>query len=255
MITALLSSFLHPRCAAAHVTALVGLAGLATFSSAQAFVPSVETDGVITGDTFSIEMVGYNTTATASNIYIIQTNLNPTFGTTQTFANDALGGQTLTVTSSQTGTTTNFVDTITISVPTNFVPAGTTDNAGNIINGIVFSIGSYNIPTGGTANPLDFNTSLTSAKYSGSVQGTMTVSTSLAGSQNPVLTNNNMSLSNEEGIQTFVTGTTTPRDISTNGINQFTFTVSVPEPSTYATVLLGAAGLCWLTVARRRARA
>ena len=255
MITSLLTSFVHPRRVATHVTALVGLAGLAAFSSAQAVVPSVEPDGVIPSDTFSIEMIGYNTNAATSDIYIIQTNLTPTFGTTQTFANDALGGQTLTVTSSQTGTATNFVDTITVSVPTNFVPAGTTDNANNIINGIVFSIGSYLIPSGGTANPLDFNTSLVGAKYSGSVSGTMTVSTSLSGAQNPLVTNNNTSLSNEEGIQTYVTGTTTPRDISTNGINSFTFTVSVPEPSTYATVLLGAVGLCWLTVKRRRARA
>ena len=157
----------------------------------------------------------------------------------------------MTVTSSQTGSGNNFTATITISVPTNFIPAGTLDNNGNVVNALVFSIGNYYIPTGGTANTLDFNTSLLGAKYSGSVTGSNLGTISLATGQNPIVTNGNLSLSNAESAMS--TPTTTP--ISTYGINSFTFTITVPEPSTYAMVLLGAAGLCWLTVVRRRARA
>ena len=250
MITLLLSPLLHARRFAVHLTALVGVAGLVAFSSAQASVRSIETDGAVAGDPFGIVLIGYNTTDPADNIGLIVPGLSPTFGGTQTFTGDALGGQTLTVTSSQTGTGANFLDTITISVPTNFVPAGTTDGAGNVINGVVFAIGTL---YGGTST-LDFDTSLAGATFSGYTSGTFLATTSLAGVQNPELTNNDMSLSNQEGVFSFVGNTTTPLDISAYAINEFTFTISVPEPSTYAAVLLGAARLCWLTVVRRRAR-
>ena len=249
----MITPFPSSRRAAVCLTTLACLAGLAAFSPARAEVPSNQTNSVVPNDPFGITLTGYNTTEPQYDIGLIQSGLSPVFnsGTPQTFANSALGGQTLTVTTTQTGTATNFVDTITITVPTNFVPAGTVDNNNMIINGIVFSIGTL---YGGTST-LDFNTSLVGARYSGSAQGTMLVNTSLAGVQNPQVTNNNMSLSNQEGIYSFQANGTTPRDISAFGINQFQFTIAVPEPSTYATVLLGVAGLCWLTVARRRARA
>ena len=63
MINALLSSLLSPRHRVAHLVALAGAASLTALSSVHAAVPTVKT-----GDTFNIELVGYNSsTANSAN--------------------------------------------------------------------------------------------------------------------------------------------------------------------------------------------
>ncbi len=235
------------RGGAVFITALLGLAAA---PMARATLFEFEPSTIVPNDTFSIELVAYNTTTPSGDIYAIQPGLTPTFGTTQTFANDALGGQTLTVTSMESTSAGITTDTIAIGVPTNFIPAGTTDNNGNVINALEFSIGNY---LGGT-NTLDFSTALTAPVSTGAVVFKLNgLTTAAALTQNPILSNGNKSYSDEEAVQS--ASTTTP--ISGSNITSFsiTLTYAVPEPSTIATVVLGAAGLLWLAIRRRSARA
>ena len=218
-------------------------------------MPSVAPSTVVAGDTFTIELEGYNSTDPSGNFYAIQPDLTPTFGMTQTFPGDAANGQTLTVTSGETQSGNTFTDTITISVPNSFIPVGTKDSNGNITDSLEFSIGNYNVLTG-TGDTLDYTSALTGAVITGSAKytlngnpGTLPVPSNR---QNPMYTNGNMSLSDLESVNT-----PNKTDIGAYAPNNFTLKIvySVPEPSTYATVLLGAAGLCWLTAVRRRVRA
>ena len=192
---------------------------------------------VVPGDTFSIEAVGYNTTDPAANIYIIDPELQPTFGATQAYVNDALAGQTLTVTSIEGTNGGVTTDTIIAGVPSNFIPAGTVDHNGNIINAIQFSIG---IDLGGT-NPLDFTTPLTAPISSGAVVFKVNgVTAAGAVPQNPSLSNGNTSYS-DFGTVYSASATT---DISGNDVTSFSITLtSVPEPSTWALLGISVAGL------------
>ena len=211
-------------------------------------MPSVAPSAVVAGDTYSIEVVGFNTSEPTDDIYLILPTLTPTFGTTTTYASDALGGQTLTVTSSETTTGGVTTGTFSFSVPTNFVPSGTQDSGGMALNAIQFSFGDY---LGGT-NPLD----LTKAATGFSATSTVTfklngVTTSLSAPAS--FMGNGTTQFSAFGQTTSPAGT----DISNNQVTGLTITITnaVPEPSTSAAVLLGAAGLCWLTVKRRRVRA
>ncbi len=251
MIISLPTSLVHPRRVATQITALIGLVGLAAFSSVQAAVPSLETNGVVANDTFSIEVVGYNTANPGANIYLIYPLVTPAFGTTQNYANDALGGQTLTVISNEStagGITTDFIS---LSVPTNFVPAGTLDNAGNTLNAIQFAFGNYFIPAGYTGNPLDLSTAAAGPNATQAVVfkiSGVTVSSSALATVTP--SNGNTALS------AFGQTTTAGTDISNNQVTGLSFTITyaaVPEPSTVGAMLLGAAGLIGFMVVRRRA--
>ena len=223
-----------PLCAAA-----AAFLAAASLGAARASVVS-------TGDTFSIEAVGFNQANSSGDIYIIQPGLQPTFGDTETFAGDALEGQTLTETSSESTTGGITTDTISISVPNNFVPSGTTDNNGNIINAIQFSIG---IDLGGT-NPLDFSMAIGSYTPSGTVTFQNSPPTTAAiPEQNPMLSNNGTSYSDFE--QTMSANQTIP--ISENDVTGFSISITnpaVPESSTWAAMLVGA-GLLGLTFRRR----
>ena len=205
---------------------------------------------VVPGDTFSVEAVGYNTTAPSGDIYLIAPTLQPTFGATQTYADDALNEQSLTLTSSEYTVGGVTTDTIVASVPTNFVPTGVTDNNGNIINAIQFSIG---IDLGGS-NPLDFSTALSAPVSSGAVIFHLNgVATPGSVPQNPSLSNGNRSYSDFETV----TSSSVTSPISGSDVTSFSITITsatVPEPSTVGAVLLGA-GLLVVTLRRRASSA
>ena len=77
------------------------------------------------------------------------------------------------MTSSETLNGNIFTDTIRISVPSTFIPAGTVDNNGNVINALEFSIGDFNIPNGGTANTLDYTTAINLISVTGTLGYTL----------------------------------------------------------------------------------
>lgn len=225
-------------------SALLGLAGLAV-PTARA-VTSIEPAGVVSGDTYSLRIIGYNTAYPSQNVFLTFP-FDATFGTTASYANYALNGQTLTVSSTEyvSGNTVN--DFFSFSVPSNFVPTGTTDNGGHALNAIQFGIGIY---TTGT-NPLDLSPAISSYGNTGSVtfvnQG---ATTSGAVPMNPTLSNGGTAFS------TYGQVNATSADISASQITAFsiTLTYAVPEPSTNAAIALGAVGL-FLVVKRRRSRA
>lgn len=250
MITSLLTSSFYPRRMAAQVSVLVGLAGLAAFSSSQALMPSIDTNGVAANDPFSIEVVGFNSSFPTQNIYLILPTLTPTFGATTPYANDALGGQTLTVSSFETTNGGVTTDTFSFSVPTNFVPAGTKDNGGHALDTIQFSIGNY---FGGT-NTVDLTLAGTSFNATASVIFKLNNVTT-TGSALATVTPSNGNKSYSAFGQT---NSPVGSDISNNQVTTLSLSITyaaVPEPSTNAAILLGAAGLVGTMVVRNRRRA
>ena len=252
MITSLLPSHLRPRHAAAYLTALIGAASLASFSTTQAAVPTV-----VSGDTFNIELLAYDSAAPKGDFYAIQTNLQPAFvsGTSQTFSGDTLDGEDLTISYLETVTGSTFTDTITLSTPTTFLPAGTTDSNGNVVDSLEFAIGNYIEPKGGTDNALNYMSSLpdlSGLTITGTVSGsfgTFPITTSqITSKEGPA----NKALSSVYSVSTN-NGT----DIGALNVNSFTLTITnaVPEPTTTGAVLLGAGGLVGFMVVRRRSRA
>lgn len=234
----------------------LALASLAVLPSAHAKVNAVDPAAVVTGDTYTIELLAFNSTNPSGNFYVINPNLtNPTFGTTQTFAGATFNGQTLTVSSSESTNAGVTTDTIAISVPNNFIPTGTVDNNGNVVNELAFSIGNYLLPAGGTGNTLDFSTAVNNPVVTGTAVFTLNGITTATGlTQNPVFSNGNKSFSDREDVQSASTTTS----ISGNNVTGFSITLTyaaVPEPSTYAAILLGAGALLWVTIQRRRSRA
>ena len=229
-------------------TALLGLAGLTATPSARAV--GLEPSSVVPGDTFSFEIIGYNTNYPSQDVYLTQSALTPAFGTTTTYANGALGGQTLTISSFEYVNAGIVNDLINISVPNNFVPAGTIDNGGHNLDAIQFGIGNF---FASNPNTLDFNQALTSYTVQGSVSFKyIGANASGVAPMTTTLTNGNKSLTTFGAVFATPQGT---GDISSNEVNAFTIliTYAVPEPSTYATVALGVAGL-FLVMRRHRAR-
>lgn len=222
--------------------AVLGLLGLAAAPSARALT-SIAPDTVVPGDTYSIRIIGANLSFPDQNIFLTFP-IDATFGTTTSYANYALGGQTFTVSSTQfiSGNTVN--DFFSFSVPNNFVPAGTTDNGGHPLNAIQFGIGIYS--TG--QNPLNLNPAISSFANTGSVTFVFNgATTSGAVPMNPTLTNGT-------AFSTFGQVNATSPDISTSQITAFSIvlTYAVPEPSTNAAIALGAAGTLLVVVRRRR---
>ena len=228
-------------------TALVGFAGLAAAPSARA-VTTIQPDSAVPNDTFSIEVVGYNTANPAANDYLINPLLAPNFGTTQAFAGGALNNQTLVVSSNEIVNNGFITDFISLNVPSNFVPAGTVDHANEPLNAIQFSIGNY---LGGT-DPLNLSPAVSAYTATGSV----TFNFSGVNISNAVP----LTSMNPGGTAFSAFGlvyTADGSDISNSQVSAFSFSLTyaapVPEPSMKATLALGALGLFF--VVRRRARA
>ena len=211
--------------------------------------PSLESPSVVTpADTFNIAVGGFNSTSGSGEFLTSQ--LTATFtgtGVAQTFTSAAFNNQTVSVFTTQTIGATTTTDSISLSVPTNFIPAGTTAPDGSVINDIELDMGELNAGT----NTLDFATAITSTPtYTGSILysgGTLTFSPT------PTLTNGNASLAYFEGINTTATA-----GLSQFAITRFNFSITyanVPEPSTWALSILGLAGCAGVVLRRRRAQA
>ena len=231
---------------------MAALAVLTGFSpAARASADLILPNLVTPNDTFTFAIAGFNSTSGVG--YILGSGETAVFGTTQTYTAAGYNGQDYTITSSETvngGTTT---DTFTVSTPTNFLT--TTSVNGTKITALQFDLGDANsgvgVATG--ANTVDYSLAVTGNTQTGNIiYGTANTSFTL----NPTttLTNNGLSLSAVEGVNT---GTTA---ISGLAIHSFTYSVTyntvptpAPEPSTWAMLGLGAAGLG--VVLRRRALA
>lgn len=251
MLSQIFSLLRHARRGVLCSVASLGLVGLAAVSSVQAV--SLEPANVVPNDTFSLEIIGYNTSYPEQNIYLTQANLLPAFGTNNSYTNAALGGQTLSVASFEYVNAGVVNDLINISVPNNFVPAGTVDRGGHVLDAIQFGIGNFFAVN---PDPLDFNQPLTSYTVQGSISfrylganasGVVPMTTTLG--------NGNQSLTTFGAVFATPQGT---GDISANQVNSFTLLITypaaaVPEPSTHTAVALGVAGL-FLVLRRRRAR-
>lgn len=189
--------------------------------SSTTYVAAPLPDLVVPADTFQISVAGFN--ASGAGAFIIAP-ITATFGLTQTFAG-GLGGQTITVTSSET-VGVNTVDSVTISVPTNFVPAGTTIG-GLPVTTLQLDMGRLNAGTNG----FDLVLPIASATGSGSILfsgGTLALTPTVA------LTNGGTTLSGSEGVAAGGS------DLSSFAIRSFTLSftyATVPEPSTW--MLLG----------------
>ena len=150
------------------------------------------------------------------------------------------------LTSTESVTATTTTDTISISVPTNFAPAGTESANGGTPTRVEFELGDGNAGS----NTLDFLTPLYSPTYIGT--GTYGNQTSTFDPTGQVtLSNNDTSLSVYEGLYT------ENRDnIDAYNVRAFSFSVTyanVPEPSTWALLGLGAVGVGVVALRRRRA--
>jgi hypothetical protein len=230
--------------------ATASLACLFSFASARAASP-VSTGNPVTiptvvvpNDTFDIDVVGFD--QLGDGVYLAGP-FSATFGSTQTFPGAGPNGQTVTVTSSENIGPSTTTDTVTISVPSDFIPSGFTIN-GNPVTEIEMDLGNSNAGN----DTLDFVLPITGATYSGSlhyVGGTVDLSSSAQA--NTVLTNNNMSL------ETALAASAGGGNLAGIDINSFTFmvmypTVEVPEPATIGMLFLGAAILGGILFLRRR---
>jgi hypothetical protein len=197
----------------------------------------ISNSAVKSGDTFDITIVGFN--ANNSGAFLTAA-VDPVFGTTQVFPADGLGGQALTVTSSEVIGATTTTDTFSISVPTNFDPAGTTVGGKPVV--VMFAdIGGFN------AGPdtIDFASNVSSATVTGDLiysGGTFVLNPT----PNNTFTNGGTSLATAEGVNAGGS------DLAGLAIHQFDFSVTyanpVPEPASMG-LFLTAAGAALL---RRR---
>ncbi|WP_375391940.1 PEPxxWA-CTERM sorting domain-containing protein [uncultured Sphingomonas sp.] len=185
---------------------------------------------VVPGDTFSVAVTGFSD---VDGIYLAGP-LTAIFGQTQTFAGAGPGGQTVTVTSFETVGATMTTDSVSVFVPTNFVPSGATAG-GKPINFIEFDLGEFYADSDG----IDFLSPITGANYAGSVVyagGTATLNPQVT------LSNNNASLAMGVAVQT-----TDGSDISPLVVRRFNFSVTyanpvtsaVPEPASWALMIAG----------------
>lgn len=185
---------------------------------------------VVPGDTFSVGVIGFSD---ADGIYLVSP-LTATFGSMQTFTGAGPNGQDVTVTSSETIGATMTTDFVSISVPDNFVPAGTTAG-GEPINFIQFDLNTDNTDPDG----LDFLQPISGATYAGSL---IFFGGPLALSPQVTLSNANTTLGMSEAAQTL-----DGSDFSPALVRGFTFSVtyanpvapSVPEPASWALMIAG----------------
>lgn len=191
-------------------------------------------NAVAPGDTFSIVLGGFNTGTDpnrTSGIFLTAP-LTATFGQTQTFANSALNGQTVTVSSFETVSGGRTTDTITIGVPLNFVPVSTVDASGNVISRIELQMGQFSAGN----NPLNFAQPIAGPAFSGTVLFGSPAAPQTG--QPPVdgtVGNGGLTFAALEGVQT-----SDNSDISGLQVRQFSLSVSyVPEPSSVVLSALG----------------
>jgi len=217
-----------------------------------------------TGNTLDIAVVGFDITNSSSGFavndaaYLIGP-LTPTFGTTLTDKNATIDGETATVTSTETVSKGTTTDKITLSVPTRFVPVGSTFTDGDVINEEDLEIG-FDAGTQGLTFSLPVTTHITasgSAVYNyNSSKHTFVFSTADGDPPYTYLAPGDTMLSADEGLSDFTDSTDyTAYDLTQYNLSSFSFTFSyatptaVPEPGTAAVGLILGVGLL-----RRRTR-
>lgn len=195
---------------------------------------------VVPGDTFNIAITGANN---GNQGAFVVSPLTATFGATQMFAGAAPGNQTVTVSSSQSLNAGFITATIMISVPTNFLPAGS--NIGGMpVTQLVMQFGGFNAGM----NRLDFQNPLTAATFS----GFLTFGANQMFVLNPTtqLSNGNQSLAGFEGVNG------NGADLSPLAIRAFSFSARfaapVATPETGETYLLLGGSVAVLLLLRRR---
>ncbi len=190
---------------------------------------------VTPADTFSFDLLAYNTAAGSG--YFIAEGV-PTFGVTSTYTD--LDGNVVTVSSSETVGVTNTVDTFSFSTPTNFETAATINSLS--ITGIELDLGNANSgsATTGTANTVDLLTPITT--YTGTGTALYNTNTTAKLTPGTTLSNGGLSYAAVEGLQAG------PSAINQFNVRTFTYTITyptlslVPEPSTWAMMGLGLIG-------------
>lgn len=203
-----------------------------------------------TGDAFTFDIVGFNTTIHKG--FLLGGDFTSHFGTTQTFANAGYDGQAYTITSSAVVGAIDTIDTIKITTPVNFLTS--TSIKGVPINALQFDIGNANsgITFGGHSDPVNFGGAANILAYRGGMlYGD--ADTPFALSPEFVLASDVRSFSADEVV--FVDDDT----ISSLAAHEFDFSVIyqnpvsvVPEPQN-AALLLGGLSLMGLLACRRKA--
>ena len=214
---------------------------------------------VATGNSFDIAVIGYDITNSSSGFavndaaYLIGP-LVPKVGTTLTDPNATSDGETATVTSSETVSGKNTVDKITFSVPTRFVPVGSTFTDGDVINEEDLEIG-FGAGTTGLTFSLPVTTGVAASGTGilnyGGAKHTYTFSVARGSAPYTQLNATDTMLSADEGLDAFADSPTdyTAADLTAYNLSSFSFTfsyttpVAVPEPGTAAVGLILGLGL------------
>ena len=224
------------------------LASLALGASLLA-VAAPATAQVKPNDTFTFSIAGFDTNG-SNGVYLVPVT-TATFTGTGVGQVFTFGTQVVTVTTRETMSGSSITDSISIGVPLNFIPTGTTNAAGGAINLIEFDFGEYN---GGT-DTLDFSRAVAGTPtYTGSVN--YQTSSTLPLTPTVTLSNGNSSLAFYEAVKT-----TAAAGFGQFNIRQFNFSATytpaaaapVPEAATWAMMIAGF-GLVGYAV-RRRIRA
>jgi hypothetical protein len=208
------------------LAAAMAAASLAWSSSAGAkdFDPEL----VAVGDTFSFSVAAVNASAGVAEFAVSPDDV--AFGSTA--MTTGLGGETVTITSSETIGATSTTDTFTVSTPTNFAPVGDTIN-GTAITSLRFEIGEDNAYTDpvNVVVPISSYSAVGSTIYGSSSTASITPVTVLSDSNTAYGMAESVSLGGTDAV---------------NGafFHSFTYaitynTLPVPEPSAIALSVLG----------------
>lgn len=200
---------------------------------------SASNAAVIPLDKFDIAVVGFNSSNERTPLTTVE---DATFGQTQTYPDAALASQTVTVSSSEVVGPITTRDNITISVPTDFAPAGTLDD-GSPIEAMYIDIGGFFFGT----DRLNFVLPINTAAYNPSL--TVLFGTSAKTNINfySAFSDSNAALS------TAAFAPSSGSDASGQNIRSFSATLSypttpLPEPAGIGFVLAaGATLLRWRT--------
>jgi MYXO-CTERM domain-containing protein len=217
---------------------------------------------VATGNSFDVAVVGFNL-QNSSGGYVVNDAAflvgpyAPTFGVTATEPLATSDGETATITSTETAAGGKTTDKVTVTVPTAFVPSGSTFSDGDVINEEDLEIG-FAAGTKALTFSVPVNTAITASGTGVYTYGGASHTYQFKGASAPYteLSTDHTMLSADEGLSNF-TDTTgdTPADLTYLDLRSFSFTFSyatpaVPEPGT-AGVGLAVAGAALM---RRRSR-